>query len=139
MNNAMLLNATNTAVNAVNSALTNATNVVAQNIMNQNSPTSSTLQFLLFVVGVVVVTLGGYYLYARYWGAASAAPTPAGIGAGMPPAPTRQVWCFVGEDATGRWCVQVPSDSACSADRAYDSESGCVSPTTPVASLAPSA
>lgn len=134
MNNAMLLNATNTAVNAVNTAFSNTLNTV------QNSPTSSTLQFLLFVAGVVTVTLGGYYLYARYWGASGgSAATPAGIGADMPPAvPTRQVWCFVGEDATGRWCVQVPSDSACTADRAYDTQKGCESPTTPVASLAPS-
>lgn len=34
-------------------------------------------------------------------------------------------WCFVGEDLTGRYCVRVPSSSACSPDRSYKSRSDC--------------
>ena len=34
-------------------------------------------------------------------------------------------WCFVGEDVTGRWCVKVPSSSACSPERLFSSRPGC--------------
>lgn len=34
-------------------------------------------------------------------------------------------WCFVGEDLSGRYCVKVPNDSACSKDRVYNSRTDC--------------
>jgi len=34
-------------------------------------------------------------------------------------------WCFVGEDLTGRWCVRVPSDRACDANRTFASRAAC--------------
>ena len=34
-------------------------------------------------------------------------------------------WCFVGEDLSGRYCVKVPKDSACTKDRVYHSRSDC--------------
>jgi hypothetical protein len=133
MNNATVLTAANTAIDAANTAIANvfntATNAVANTVLEQNSPTSSILQFLLFVAGVVAVTLGGYYLYMRW----SAAPTMTDDMAPAP-VPERQVWCFVGEDDTGRWCVRVPSESSCSADRAYTSQKECMS--APIAPLA---
>lgn len=144
MNNAVLLDAANSAVNAVNAVndafanvVNTATNAVVQNVVNQNAPTSSTMQFLLFVAGVVAVTLGGYYLYMR-WVAGRSGDAAEAVAAELP-VPERQVWCFVGEDDSGRWCVRVPSDSACTADRAYATQKGCESPASaaaPVAALA---
>jgi hypothetical protein len=34
-------------------------------------------------------------------------------------------WCFVGEDATGRWCVKVPQPDACSPERLFSSRPAC--------------
>lgn len=34
-------------------------------------------------------------------------------------------WCFVGEDLMGRWCVKVPSASACDPERFFESRSEC--------------
>jgi hypothetical protein len=34
-------------------------------------------------------------------------------------------WCFVGEDATGRWCVKVPQPDACSPERLFGSRPDC--------------
>ena len=36
-----------------------------------------------------------------------------------------QTWCLVGEDMTGRWCVQVQSVKACDADRTFSSKNAC--------------
>ncbi len=36
-----------------------------------------------------------------------------------------ETWCFVGEDLTGRYCVRVPSNTACNPDRSYTSRSDC--------------
>jgi hypothetical protein len=37
----------------------------------------------------------------------------------------RANWCFVGEDLTGRWCVRVPDERACDADRLFASRADC--------------
>lgn len=34
-------------------------------------------------------------------------------------------WCFVGEDTTGRWCVEVPVPSLCEPIRSYGTRSSC--------------
>ena len=34
-------------------------------------------------------------------------------------------WCFVGEDLSGRYCVQVPSDNACTSDRSFTTKGEC--------------
>ena len=36
-----------------------------------------------------------------------------------------QTWCLVGEDQTGRWCIQVPSVKACDADRTFKNKNTC--------------
>lgn len=36
-----------------------------------------------------------------------------------------ETWCFVGEDNTGRWCVQVPVPSLCEPTRSYGGRSSC--------------
>ncbi len=36
-----------------------------------------------------------------------------------------ETWCFVGEDSSGRWCVQVPSTHACDPPRTFSSRSDC--------------
>jgi hypothetical protein len=41
------------------------------------------------------------------------------------PGPVKESWCFVGADLTGRYCVKVPSDSACESDRLFSSRSDC--------------
>ena len=36
-----------------------------------------------------------------------------------------QTWCLVGEDTTGRWCIQVPSKKACDGDRTFTTKNAC--------------
>ena len=43
----------------------------------------------------------------------------------VPKAPKKETWCFVGEDLSGRYCVQVPSEKACTSDRVHPSRSAC--------------
>lgn len=64
-----------------------------------------------------------FHVWDWLFGAAApaAAETPAPAAPVVPP----MHWCFVGEDYTGRWCVKVPSRSACSADRTYTSQEEC--------------
>ena len=40
-------------------------------------------------------------------------------------AATKETWCFVGEDLSGRYCVKVPSETACSSERTFNSRSSC--------------
>ena len=37
----------------------------------------------------------------------------------------RETWCFVGEDFTGRYCIKVPSEDLCDAERSYRSREAC--------------
>jgi len=34
-------------------------------------------------------------------------------------------WCFVGEDLTGRYCIKVPSDTNCDAERTFRTRRDC--------------
>jgi hypothetical protein len=36
-----------------------------------------------------------------------------------------QVWCLVGEDMAGRWCIQVPNATACTSERTYATKNTC--------------
>jgi len=45
-----------------------------------------------------------------------------------PVASASQTWCIVGEDMTGRWCVQVQNETACDKDRTYTSKNECEKP-----------
>ncbi len=38
---------------------------------------------------------------------------------------SKEHWCFVGEDLTGRWCVKVPHHSSCTPERIYTTRSEC--------------
>jgi len=40
-------------------------------------------------------------------------------------ASAEQTWCLVGEDTTGRWCIQVPSKKACDSDRTFTTKNAC--------------
>lgn len=40
-------------------------------------------------------------------------------------ASAEQAWCLVGEDTTGRWCIQVPSKKACDGDRTFTTKNAC--------------
>jgi len=42
----------------------------------------------------------------------------------LPTAPG-ETWCFLGEDATGRWCVKVPLPSLCEPSRSYGGRDPC--------------
>jgi len=37
----------------------------------------------------------------------------------------KESWCFVGEDLTGRYCVQVPSEKSCDTDRVFLTRKDC--------------
>ena len=52
-------------------------------------------------------------------------PTLAGKEAKGPSASAEQTWCYVGEDAVGRWCVEVPTSASCDPDRTFSSKNGC--------------
>ena len=39
--------------------------------------------------------------------------------------PASETWCFVGEDLSGRYCVKVPSDSACPSSRSFRTRIEC--------------
>lgn len=41
------------------------------------------------------------------------------------PDTTKDAWCFVGEDVTGRYCVNVPSAKSCEPSRVYRSRHDC--------------
>jgi hypothetical protein len=45
-----------------------------------------------------------------------------------PVASASQTWCLVGEDMTGRWCVQVQTEKSCDKDRTYTSKNECEKP-----------
>ena len=47
---------------------------------------------------------------------------------GKSEASAEMYWCLVGEDNTGRWCVQVPNESNCEKDRVYNSKNKCEKP-----------
>jgi len=38
---------------------------------------------------------------------------------------TKEAWCLVGEDVSGRYCVKVPSESSCVPDRTHRSQEEC--------------
>lgn len=37
----------------------------------------------------------------------------------------KQVWCLVGEDIAGRWCIQVPGEQSCDSDRSFPNKNDC--------------
>lgn len=59
------------------------------------------------------------------------APMPAAPGAASavseryPTKHQKESWCFVGEDLTGRYCVKVPSEKSCDADRVFGTRKDC--------------
>ena len=105
---------------------------IAQNVAANNTGFPSSW----ILIGVCTVLLIGglvvYYFtqkesnpwYAKriswmeYW----FGPSAAEISNAVKPSET---WCFVGEDNTGRWCVQVPLPSLCEPIRSYESRSRC--------------
>ena len=57
--------------------------------------------------------------------APAAAATTANDGPDTKMASFEQVWCLVGEDMTGRWCIQVPNAKACTSERSYATKNTC--------------
>ena len=116
---------------SVNSVVNSATNVIATNLPN----TRSFYWFLLVVVGIVI--LGVIVMYAVR------ELQRRGHGHGHRQEQEqeqeqehrdheehedrfkKEVWCFVGEDLTGRACVKVPSPASCDAERSYGSRPDC--------------
>jgi hypothetical protein len=116
--------------------------------MNNNflvsEPVTTGLSAYVIVAGIVllaalVAVVIQYYMWsASPWYADRALAAfnvwdwlPSNKPAAMPAAPattaTRDManWCFVGEDLTGRWCVRVPDERACDADRLFASRADC--------------
>ena len=118
----------NGAVNsAMNSAVNRAVNGVATNLPR----THSFYTFLLVVIGAIVLGVGIVYVVRHY-----------GLHKRWDRHEEREhrehreqrdeedrfkkeVWCFVGEDLTGRACVKVPSPASCDAERSYGSRPDC--------------
>lgn len=58
--------------------------------------------------------------------ASTAAPSaPTAQAASGTPDTFKQIWCLVGEDLTGKWCIQVPGDHVCDKDRSYPGKNDC--------------
>lgn len=110
---------------AVNSVVNGATNTV--------QATMGTYGTWVLVAGILLLLLLAYLLYN---GPASIQKIIPGLapaqGAVLPEYSDRgkstgfgENWCFIGEDATGRWCVKVPIPDACSPERLFSSRPGC--------------
>lgn len=121
----------------VNDAV-NSINTVAANVLNSGGVGSNSIWYLIGALVILVVSVYGLYRYGII--ALPGAISPSGVltPAGEPTAPSDapskkpsaeggfgENWCFVGEDLTGRWCVKVPTASACSPERLFSSRPGC--------------
>jgi len=53
-----------------------------------------------------------------------AAPATSSTSERHPEGPSES-WCFVGEDLTGRYCLKVPSDVSCDAERLFRTRRDC--------------
>ena len=94
----------------------------------------SWLYIALGFVAMILAAVGSAY-YAN-WDWRAMLNTQVGVPkinvAAVLPAPlapaaaaTKETWCFVGEDLSGRYCVKVPSETACSSERTFNSRSSC--------------
>ena len=93
----------------------------------------SWLYIALGLIAMILAAIGSAY-YANWdWRAMlntqvgmpkinAAAVLPAPLAAA---AATKETWCFVGEDLSGRYCVKVPSETSCSSERTFNSRSSC--------------
>jgi hypothetical protein len=119
-------------------------NLVNTNLdLNSNSNMISKWYIWVAVVGAIVVTIMAIKYFIIDEGTISsfldlfrsekrrgldAAPPPI-----EPPQPppavhpdtVKDAWCFVGEDVTGRYCVNVPSAKSCEPSRIYSSRQEC--------------
>lgn len=95
----------------------NSPNLFPPNIP-QNSNTMYWVSISVFFIIIVGIAI---------WFVTTTTQTPDPIpdSAPVPGPSSTDAWCFVGEDFTGRWCVQVPIKSACDADRTYDTRHDC--------------
>lgn len=120
-------------------------NTTAAALMNMNVNVNSNpspipgvpyswLYIALGFVAMILAAIGSAY-YAN-WDWRAMLNTQVGVPkinvAAVLPAPlapaaaaTKETWCFVGEDLSGRYCVKVPSETACSSERTFNSRSSC--------------
>jgi hypothetical protein len=146
-------NAVNTLASNVATAANNIATNVSRNVGNLTANLASSANSvasnngssggsgLLGVLLLGLFILAGIWVYMWWSGKTGKAekekeaearpelPTMApGAGASAVPAGPvvgKETWCFVGEDMTGRWCVRVPSASACVAERSFSTRSDC--------------
>ena len=81
---------------------------------------------LSFMLGIGLLTLvSGVLLYKYAW---QRRPMPSHDDVSeeaVAAAPAAPVWCLVGENTLGRWCVQAPYTSSCSPMNRYGSQEAC--------------
>jgi zinc transporter ZupT len=112
---------------AVNSAVNRAVNGVATNLPR----THSFYTFLLVVIGaivlgvVIVYVVRHYGLHRRKHEDREHREHREHREDKEEDRFKKEVWCFVGEDLTGRACVKVPSSASCDAERSYGSRPDC--------------
>jgi hypothetical protein len=107
----------------VNSAMNSAVNGVATNLPR----THSFYTFLLVIIGAIVLGVVIVYVVRhsglhRRWDRHEERDHREHRDEDRF---KKEVWCFVGEDLTGRACVKVPSPASCDAERSYGSRPDC--------------
>lgn len=115
-------------------------NLEALNTIVSNSGLQTISYYGYFAIAIVSALLVSAIVYFYYTGASirtlftrnnggGGTPVQLPIGGSapgpLPPSFTKESWCFVGEDFTGRWCVNVPSERSCDAERTFGSRSEC--------------
>jgi hypothetical protein len=126
--NGVVNSAMNSAMNrTVNGAVNRAVNGVATNLPR----THSFYTFLLVVIGAIVLGVGIVYVVRHYglhrrWDRHEMNEhREHREHRDEEDRFKKEVWCFVGEDLTGRACVKVPSPASCDAERSYGSRPDC--------------
>jgi hypothetical protein len=87
---------------------------------------------VLFLVGILICIAISAYLWFTV--PSENKENPISVEASPVPAPENkhkekpvlhESWCFVGDDLSGRYCVKVPSDAACTSDRIFLTRGDC--------------
>ena len=112
----------------VNSAMNSAVNGVATNIPSGTAHSFYT--FLLVVIGAIVLGVVIVYVVRhsglhKRWDRHEENEHREHREHRDEDRFKKEVWCFVGEDLTGRACVKVPSPASCDAERSYGSRPDC--------------
>lgn len=99
-------------------------NIASNAFGNANIP-SSTNYWLIGILVVLAIAVAYVYLLPTSGPEPEPEPAPEPVPEPALEPATRQHWCLVGEDLTGRYCVRVPSEASCDSERLYNDQITC--------------